>query len=70
MKIECLTTFLDGADRFEIGDLRTVEDARGARLCANGWARDLSGSTATGAASGDADLVIHNSTLNAGDNHV
>lgn len=29
MKIEALTTFLDGTDRFEAGDVRTVADERG-----------------------------------------
>ena len=30
MKIICDTTFLDGKDRFENGDQRTVDDVRGA----------------------------------------
>ncbi len=38
MKITCLTTFLDGSDRFEKGDVRTVDDARAAYFIANGWA--------------------------------
>ena len=60
MKIHCLTTFLDGADRFEAGDVRTVDDERGDRLVANGWAADASGSVATGdAAAGAIDLDIH-----------
>ena len=64
MKIEALTTFLDGRDRFELGDIRTVSDEDGARFCAAGWAKDVSGQTATGeAATGEADLAIHNSTL-------
>jgi len=64
MKIQALTTFLDGRDRFEAGDIRTVPDADGARFCANGWAADVTGQTATGtAAAGTADLNIHTSKL-------
>ena len=64
MKIEALTTFLDGRDRFELGDIRTVSDEDGARFCAEGWAKDISGTVPTGdATTGTADLAIHNSTL-------
>lgn len=38
MKITCLTTFLDGAERFEKDDVRTVEDERGAYFVDQGWA--------------------------------
>ena len=38
MKITCLTTFLDGPDRFDQGDVRTVDDTRAAYFIANGWA--------------------------------
>ncbi len=38
MKITCLTTFLDGSDRFEKDDVRTVDDTRGAYFVAQGWA--------------------------------
>lgn len=70
MKIKCLTTFLDGADRFEKGDERTVSPERGAQFVANGWASDLSCSQPTGsAAAGAEDLIIHNSTHVSGDNH-
>lgn len=70
MKIHCLTTFLDGRDRFEQGDTRTVDDADGARFVAAGWAEDLSGIQSTGAAvQGETSLDIHNSNLSSGDNH-
>lgn len=69
MRIECTTTFLDGTDRFEAGDIRTVDDERGARLVANGWAKDLSGRVATGEPAGNADLNIANSRIGTGDNH-
>ena len=32
MKIKILSTFLDGTDRFEKGDERTVDDERAERL--------------------------------------
>jgi hypothetical protein len=64
MKIECTTTFLDGADRFEAGDIRTVDDERGARLVANGWATDIAGRVAIGTtADRTADLSIQNVTV-------
>jgi hypothetical protein len=40
MKIKVLTTFLDGSDRFEKDDVRTVNDADAERFIANGWASD------------------------------
>lgn len=40
MRIKCLTTFLEGRDRFEAGDVRTVPDADAARFIAAGWAAD------------------------------
>lgn len=69
MKIEALTTFLDGKDRFEQGDIRTVDDARGANFVGNGWAKDLSGEVATGEAGGNADLVIESSAHVSGDSN-
>lgn len=39
MKIEALTPFLDGTDRFEAGDIRTVSDERGYKFIAHGWAK-------------------------------
>lgn len=64
MRIKCLTTFLDGKDRFEKDDQRTVDDERGARFCANGWAEDLSGAVATGEiATGPVDVVADKSVL-------
>lgn len=48
MKIQVLSTFLDGTDRFEKDDCRTVDDDPGARFVANGWANDGAGRVATG----------------------
>jgi hypothetical protein len=68
MKIEALVTFLDGRNRFEFGDVRTVPDEYGARFCAAGWAKDITGTAATGEATiGGAELSIHNSTLGTAD---
>jgi len=64
MRIKALTTFLDGADRFEKDDERTVDDARGARLVGNGWAADLAGQVMTGDSPvGATDLAIDNSVI-------
>ncbi len=64
MKIQILNTFLDGRDRYEAGDIRTVPDDDGARFVAAGWAKDLAGQVATGEpATGEAALDIHKSTL-------
>lgn len=69
MKIEATTTFLDGVDRFEAGDIRTVDDERGARLISNGWARE-SGSAATPVqAVGEATLDVHNGVIGLGDSN-
>lgn len=38
MKIECKSTFLDGNQRFETGDVRNVEDELGNYFVAQGWA--------------------------------
>ena len=59
MKITCTTTFLDGPERFESGDVRTVDDKRGAYFVANGWAT-ADGQSAGAAAPGDASLAIAN----------
>lgn len=70
MKIEALTPFLDGTDRFEAGDIRTVSDERGYKFIAHGWAKDVSGQVTSDAASPESvDLNIQNSVLGIGDNH-
>ena len=62
MRIECLTTFLDGRDRFEAGDVRTVDDERAAVFIGHGWAKPEGGSAPAGA-TGETVLDIHDSTL-------
>lgn len=65
MRIECTTTFLHGADRFEAGDVRTVPDELGAYFVAQGWAK---GEGAV-AAPANVALDIHDSTLNSEASH-
>lgn len=62
MKIICDTTFLDGVERFEQGDIRTVDPKRGAYFVANGWAHAVGGEPAA-PASGDVTLAVQNATL-------
>ena len=69
MKIECLSTFLDGRDRFEIGDVRTVDDERGAKFVAAGWAKDTDGRVATGESASGADLKIDSALSATGDSN-
>jgi len=70
MKIECLTTFLDGKDRYEIGDVRTVEDEKGAQFVANGWAKDVADRVATGSeSSGVVNLAVDSSVIGLGDSN-
>ncbi len=45
MRIECLTTFLDGRERFEKGDIFTIDDDAAARFIKNGWAREAGKTT-------------------------
>ena len=68
MRIEIKTTFLDGTDRFEQGDIRTVTDEQGTRFVANGWASDVGGE-AVPVAAGDVSLKIKKSTVRTGDSN-
>ena len=70
MKIECLATFLDGKDRYESGDVRTVEDDKGAQFVANGWAKDVADRVATGSeSSGVVNLAVDSSVIGLGDSN-
>lgn len=60
MKIVCLTTFLDGRDRYEEGDTRTVSDKDGQRFIKNGWASAEGPTQAALPNTDPADLVVHN----------
>jgi hypothetical protein len=63
MRIECTTTFLHGADRFEAGDVRTVPDDMGAYFVAQGWAKGGEPFV------GDVALDVHDSVLNSEAGH-
>lgn len=41
MRILCLTTFLDGRQRYEKGDVVTVDDDRGAHFVQHAWAQEV-----------------------------
>lgn len=69
MRIVCDTTFLDGRDRFEKGDQRTVDDERGARFVANGWAHEEGQGPATSAGITTTDLSVNNSKHAQGARH-
>ena len=68
MRIECKTTFLDGADRFEAGDIRTVDDARAQRFMAHGWAAEV-GQPAVASSAEPATLNTHNGAVGLGDSN-
>jgi hypothetical protein len=58
MRIECTTTFLDGAERFEACYIRTVDDARAPRLLAHGWPSEV-GQPAAPQSTDTVNLDIH-----------
>lgn len=62
MRIICTTTFLDGRDRFEIDEVRVVDDAAGARFIAAGWAR-VPDADAVAAAMGDTTLDVQRAVI-------
>lgn len=68
MRITCTTTFLDGVDRYEAGDVRTVPDDRGAYFVANGWAAPA-GEEPREPFTGAVTLDVQNSTTATGDSN-
>ena len=65
-----MKVFLNGADRFEEGDIRTVPDVDGLRFVAAGWAEDIAGRVAGSKASAETvDLSIDKITLGVGDSN-
>lgn len=72
MRIHCITTFLDGPDRFEAGDSRTVDAVRAQRFIAQGWAReDVADPSPAPVAQSEPDtaLDIQNSQVGVGDSN-
>lgn len=68
MKIKCLTTFLDGADRFEEGDIRTVSDEKGSYFVSLGWALSDTGEV-NAPFVGELNLDVQKSVLGSGDSN-
>jgi hypothetical protein len=62
MKIICDTTFLDGLDRFEKGEIRVVDDARAAAFIKHGWAHAEGGEASAPAASASTDLDVYDAS--------
>jgi hypothetical protein len=62
MKIICDTTFLDGRDRFEKDEQRTVSDERGRYFIANKWAHEAGDDPAEAAATAPVSLDIQSAT--------
>jgi hypothetical protein len=63
MKIKALTTFLDGTDRYEIGDIRSIGDEKANYFVSQGWAIDQNG-LAEEPFEGDVALAVKNGKLN------
>ena len=69
MRIKCLTTFLDGAERFEKDDIRTVDEARAQRFLAHGWAVENIGGVPVEPFAGDVALQIQDGAIGLGDSN-
>jgi len=69
MRIECLTTFLDGRERFEKGDTFTISDERGAYFVKNQWAKKVGDQTPAPLPTTQTDLAVHNSVIGTGDSN-
>ncbi len=69
MRIHVLSTFLDGRDRFEEGDIRTVDNDRATVFIGQGWARADNGEVATVEPTGETTLDIQKSFLTTGDSN-
>lgn len=68
MKIECKTTFLDGRERYEAGEVRTVNKYDGRRFITNGWAFFRAELEEPGDL-GSTRLGIQNSVIGTGDSN-
>ena len=56
-------------ERYELGDIFTIDDAKAAYFVQQKWAKEVGAPTPTPDAGGPTDLTIHNSTIGLGDNH-
>jgi hypothetical protein len=59
VRITCTTTFMDGATRYEAGDIRTVPTVRAAYFAKHGWAT----------MHGDASLNVQDGAIGTGDSN-
>lgn len=69
MRIECITSFLDGRERYEKGDIFTVDDVRASYFVKQKWVKKVGDQTPTSVLGGETDLTIQNSKIGTGDNH-
>jgi hypothetical protein len=69
MKIHCLTTFLDDKDRFEEGETRVVDDARGYKFIGLGWACVPGDPAVVPSTTDSVNLDINSSAHAAGDSN-
>lgn len=58
MRIVCHTRFLDGTDEFHKDDARTVDDARGQKFIAYGWASEVGATRAQPDVKASAETVL------------
>lgn len=69
MRIECTDTFLDGRERFERGDIFTIDDAQAKRFIANKWAKEVGAVDPAPIDIGTMNLDIQNASMGQKDNH-
>lgn len=69
MRIECTVTFLDGRERYECGDIFTVDDTRGVYFTQNKWAKEVGAAAPEMAATVPVNLSIHSAVIGTGDSN-
>lgn len=69
MKVICDTTFLDGRDRFEKGEVRVVADDRARYFIQQGWAHEEGGAAADPGAAQPINLNVDGATHAQEDTH-
>lgn len=69
MRIECTDTFLDGRERFERGDIFTIDDAQAKRFIANKWAKEVGAPAPAAPDAAPVNLDIQNASMGQKDNH-
>lgn len=69
MRIKVLGTFLDGRDRYEAGDERTVDERVGALSVRNGWAIEVGAPVLDVPEPAPVTLDIHGAAHAAGDSN-